>query len=144
MRSRYDVQMIAVAGDCNAGFDLDRCDGESCINGGLAPGEGLDGVDNALTGLAPVLAGVGGNLGGVDQALYNGLCNGTIDWVFEIDTNLEENCASVTPDLRRTAGSEREPQPLAVGVHQRDARQHAAPNRGHRRRARQRHLSRYG
>jgi len=97
MRSRYEVQMIAVASDCNAGFDLDRCDGESCINGGLAPGEGLDGVDNALTGLAPVLAGVGGNLGGVDQALYDGLCDGSIDWAFEIDANLAENCASVTP-----------------------------------------------
>ena len=89
--------MIAVAPDCDSGFNLDRCDGTTCINGGLAPGEGVDGVDNALTGLGPVFAGVGGNLGGVDQALYDGLCDGTIDWVFEVDTNLAENCATVLP-----------------------------------------------
>ncbi len=96
-QAMHEVQLLAIAGDCNAGFDLDGCDGNSCRVGGLAPGEGLDGVDNALAGLAPVLAGVGGNLGGVDQVLYDGLCDGSIDWTFRIDPNPQENCVTVTP-----------------------------------------------
>lgn len=95
--STHEVQLLAIAGDCNAGFDLDGCDGTSCRNGGLAPFEGLDGVDNALAGLAPVLEGVGANLGGVDQVLYDGLCDGTIDWAFIVDPNPDESCITVTP-----------------------------------------------
>ena len=96
-QTMHAVQLISVAGDCNAGFDLDRCDGISCVLGGLAPGEGVDGVDNALAGLAPVLSGVGANLGGIDQVLYDGLCDGSIDWVFVVDPNPEEGCITVTP-----------------------------------------------
>lgn len=93
----HQVQLIAIDGDCNSGFDLDSCAGESCRVGGLSPGEGVDGVDNALAGLAPILAGVDANLGGVDQVLYDGLCDGSISWTFALDPNPEENCVSVTP-----------------------------------------------
>jgi hypothetical protein len=85
-------------GMCNQGYDLDSCEGVSCNKGGLAPGEGEAGVDNALAGLAPVLVGVGGNLGGVNQAFYDGLCAGDIDITFTVDANTEENCATVTVD----------------------------------------------
>ena len=93
----HRVQLLAIAGDCNAGFDLDGCEGNSCRVGGLTQGEGLDGVDNALAALAPLLAGVGGNLGGVDQLFYDGLCDGSIDWTFIVDPNPAENCINVTP-----------------------------------------------
>ncbi len=95
--SIHDVQLIAIDGDCNSGFDLDGCSGTSCRRGGLAPGEGVDGVDNALAGLAPVVTTVGGNLGGVDQVLYDGLCDGSISWVFIVDPNSAESCINVTP-----------------------------------------------
>ena len=95
--STHEVQLIAVDGDCNSGFDLDSCSGTSCRRGGLAPGEGVDGVDNALAGLAPVVTTVGGNLGGVDQVLYDGLCDGSISWVFIVDPNSAESCINVTP-----------------------------------------------
>ncbi|MGB5349354.1 MAG: hypothetical protein WBN10_07110 [Polyangiales bacterium] len=95
--STHEVQLIAIDGDCNSGFDLDSCSGTSCRRGGLAPGEGVDGVDNALAGLAPVVTTVGGNLGGVDQVLYDGLCDGSISWVFIVDPNSAESCINVTP-----------------------------------------------
>jgi hypothetical protein len=62
----------------------------------LAPGEGIDGVDNALAGLAPVLAGVDGDLNGVNQAFLDGVCDGAIAITFDIDANAADNCASVT------------------------------------------------
>jgi hypothetical protein len=104
----HTLTLFEILGDCNAGYDLDSCDGSSCIAGGLAPGEGVDGVDNALAGLAPVLAGVGGNLGGVNQAFSDALCGLTdseegscdmeitqLDLKFAVDANVEENCANV-------------------------------------------------
>jgi hypothetical protein len=101
----HAVQAIMTASDCNLGFDLDGCDGQICQPGGLAPGEGLDGVDNALTGLGPVLAGVGGNLGGLDQAFYDELCSGGIDWQFLLDVNQAEGCANLTPIYYGVAGA---------------------------------------
>jgi hypothetical protein len=89
------LTQMQVLGDCNVGYNLDSCNGDSCVLGGLAPGEGIDGVDNALAGLAPVLVGVGGNLGGLDQAFYNSICDGSTDLGFRVDANLEENCATV-------------------------------------------------
>ena len=86
---------LEINGDCNNGYDLDSCTGNSCVLGGLAPGEGTDGVDNALAGLAPVLAGVGGNLGGVNQAFHDGICSGDIAIGFAIDANDAEGCANV-------------------------------------------------
>ncbi|MGB5701334.1 MAG: hypothetical protein WBM48_00835, partial [Polyangiales bacterium] len=101
----HQLTVFEIAGDCNIGYNLDGCDGSSCIAGGLAPGEGVDGVDNALAGLAPVLAGVGGNLGGVNQAFSDALCGlsgdtcedsvTTLDIQFGVDANLEEGCANV-------------------------------------------------
>jgi hypothetical protein len=74
----------------------------------LAPAEGLEGVDNALAALAPVLEGVGGNLGGVNQAFNDALCGisgeeegdcdteiTALELGFAVDANLEENCANV-------------------------------------------------
>lgn len=70
----HRLSIIEVAEDCNVGFDLDNCDGTTCGQGALTPGEGLGGVDNALTGLAPVLGGVGGNLDGVNQTFSDAIC----------------------------------------------------------------------
>jgi hypothetical protein len=111
----HQLTVMTIAGDCNVGYNLDSCDGSSCVNGGLAPGEGANAVDNALAGLAAVLSGVGGSLSGVNQVLSDGLCGVTdvdenpqtgdsgcetpidaIDIEFVVDTNAEENCANVT------------------------------------------------
>ena len=101
----HQLTVFEIVGDCNAGYNLDGCDGSSCIAGGLAPGEGVNGIDNALAGLAPVLAGVGGNLGGVNQAFSDALCGlggdacdqqiAPLDLGFAVDANLDENCANV-------------------------------------------------
>lgn len=105
----HQLTQFEILNDCDAGFDLDGCDGQSCLPGGLAPAEGVDGVDNALAALAPVLEGVGGNLGGVNQAFNDALCGITsseegscdvddiavLDIGFAVDANLEENCANV-------------------------------------------------
>ena len=40
---------------------------------------------------------MGGNLGGIDQVLYDGLCEGSISWAFIVDPNVAESCANVTP-----------------------------------------------
>ncbi|MBT8467640.1 MAG: hypothetical protein KJN97_02725 [Deltaproteobacteria bacterium] len=91
----HQLTQLAILADCNAGYDLDGCAGVSCLNGGLAPGEGTNGVDNALAGLAPTLTTVGGNLGGVNQAFYDAVCSGVIDLGLVVDANLEEGCATV-------------------------------------------------
>lgn len=91
----HQITTMKVHGDCNGGYNLDSCTGNSCLPGGLAPGEGIDGVDNALAGLAPVLFGVGGNVGGVDQAFHDGICTGDIVIELVVDTNMDENCATV-------------------------------------------------
>ncbi|MGB8224383.1 MAG: hypothetical protein WCF10_17460, partial [Polyangiales bacterium] len=100
-----DLSQMVINGDCNSGYDLDSCDGNSCVLGGLAPGEGVDAVDNALAGLAPVLVGVGGNLSGVNNAFYQGLCSGDIAIGLRIDANAEENCATVEILDAGTAGN---------------------------------------
>ena len=104
----HQLTVFEIAADCNAGYDLDACNGQSCLPGGLAPSEGAEGVDNALAGLAPVLGGVGGNLGGVNQAFSDALCGVSgaeegdcdteitvLDIKFAVDANLEEGCANV-------------------------------------------------
>lgn len=88
------LTQLEIFGDCNVGYNLDGCDGESCALGGLAPGEGINGVDNALAGLAPVLSTVG-NLNGVNQAFYDGVCEGDIAIALRIDANAEESCATL-------------------------------------------------
>jgi hypothetical protein len=75
----HRLTLMEVEGDCNIGYDIDGCAGQSCFPGGLAPAEGVGGVDNAVAGLAPTLEGVGGNLSGVNQAFADTLCGMTDD-----------------------------------------------------------------
>lgn len=103
----HKLTLLELAPSCNDGYDLDSCDGGSCFPGGLSPGEGLEGVDNALTGLAPTLNGVGFNLRALNQALSDELCGfanvgsrcsiptAPIEVQFAVDANFEENCANV-------------------------------------------------
>lgn len=92
----YQLTLLEIAEDCNAGYDLDDCNGNSCLSGDIAPGEGADGVDNALAGIAPLIEPLGGDLGGVSQAFYDAICEGRLDVRFEIDSNPEQRCASIT------------------------------------------------
>ena len=75
----YRLTLLKVADDCNVGYDLDGCVGTSCLNGGIAPNEGMNGVDNALAGLAPIFDAVGTNLNCVNQPLSDALCGLTDD-----------------------------------------------------------------
>lgn len=93
---RYQVTLLEIAEDCNLGYNLDGCVGNSCALGDLAPGEGAEGVDNGLAGLAPFIESLGGNLGGVSQAFYDAICDGRLDFQFVVDVNREQRCASVT------------------------------------------------
>jgi hypothetical protein len=95
MTVTHQLTQLEILTDCNAGYDLDGCAGVSCLNGGLAPGEGMMGVDNALAGLAPTLVTVGGNLGGVNQAFYDAVCSGVIDLALRVDANVDAGCATV-------------------------------------------------
>lgn len=93
----YQLTSIALDGDCNSGYDLDGCDGDSCLRGDNASLEGADGVDNGLAGLASFVEGLGANLGIMNQAYYDALCSGLSDTRFIVDANPEDNCATVTP-----------------------------------------------
>ena len=95
----HRLNTLETASSCNIGYDLDRCDGASCLPGGLAPFEGLQAVDNALTGLAPVLDGVGGNLGGVNQSFSDGLCGITDDPVLGTCLGGSSDAEPCTSDL---------------------------------------------
>jgi len=90
----YLVTVIALDDDCDSGYDLDGCDGQSCAKGDIAPNEGLDGIDNAVAGLADLVDQLGSNLGAINQVFYDGLCNG-LDLQFSIDVNSTERCATV-------------------------------------------------
>jgi hypothetical protein len=92
----YQLTLLEIVEDCDLGYDLDGCNGNSCLLGDLAPAEGADGVDNALAGLASFLEPLGGNLGGVSQAFYDAICDGRLDVRLIVDANPEEGCASVT------------------------------------------------
>jgi hypothetical protein len=105
----HRLNVLELAPSCNLGYDLDACSGTSCRNGGLAPAEGVDGVDNALTGLGPILSSVGVNLGDFNRAISDGLCGLTsspqgldcaapiapTEIQFTVDANLDESCANV-------------------------------------------------
>lgn len=105
----HRINAMEVAPSCDRGYDLDRCEGETCRHGGLTPGEGVNGVDNALTGLAPILSVVGGSLGDLNDVLSDSLCGfenspqslrcqvptTRTDVRFVIDANAEEGCANV-------------------------------------------------
>ena len=70
----YRLTLMEVEDDCNVGYDLDGCDGESCVPTGLTPAEGASGIDNALAGFAPIVAGVGGNLKPFNKELSDAFC----------------------------------------------------------------------
>jgi len=100
----HKLTVLEVADSCNTGYDLDEYEGWCCLPGALAPSEGLQGVDNALTGLAPELDAIGGNLSSVNQTFSDGLCGLTddcsraipsIEIRFEVDWNEAESCANV-------------------------------------------------
>jgi hypothetical protein len=92
----YQLTALEIDDDCNGGYDLDGCDGDSCRRGDQASEEGLNGVDNGLAGLASLVRALGRNLGVINQAYYNALCRGDIDMLFRVDANPEEDCATVT------------------------------------------------
>lgn len=105
----HTLTQLELAPSCHVGYDLDDCDGASCIRGRLAPDEGIAGVDNAFTGLGPILGAQGANLGDFNQALSDGLCGLTESSLglqcasriaptqlqLVVDANVEESCANV-------------------------------------------------
>lgn len=106
----HRLTVMELEGDCNVGYDLDTCQGRSCVPTGLTQEDGLSGVDNAFAGIGPVIAGVGGDLRGFNQALSDSLC-GRRDGVergdclletppheirFVVDANASEDCVNVT------------------------------------------------
>lgn len=92
----YRLTSAQITDDCNLGYDLDGCDGNSCALGENASGEGMGGVDNAIAGLAPLATSLDTNLGVVNQGLYDELCKGKTVVGFEVDANPEQKCATVT------------------------------------------------
>jgi hypothetical protein len=74
----YRVTLLEVEEDCNVGYDLDACDGETCMGGGLVSGEGEDGVDNAFAALGPILVAIDADYSLLNQAFSDAFC-GTTD-----------------------------------------------------------------
>jgi len=78
----HRLTLMEVEGDCNVGYDLDDCDGTSCLqHGHLRPPDGLSGVDNALAGWGVFLEGISShlNLSAVNQGFADMLCGATDD-----------------------------------------------------------------
>ena len=78
----YRLTLMEIEDDCNVGYDLDDCDGTSCVEyGHLRPADGLSGVDNALAGWGVFLEGISEhlNLGFVNQGFADALCGATDD-----------------------------------------------------------------
>lgn len=108
-RVTYRVTRFEVVDDCSAGFDLDDCNGQTCIAGGLVFGEGLGGVDNGLAASAIALVGVGDDLTSLNQAFSDALCGHAdkdgepgceepvplFDVQLEVEVNRQEDCANV-------------------------------------------------
>ena len=106
----HRVTLMELEGDCNVGYDLDDCQGRSCVPTGITQEDGLSGVDNAFAGIGPVIAGVGGDLRGFNQALSDSLCGRRDDVErgdclletppheirFVVDANASEDCVNVT------------------------------------------------
>jgi hypothetical protein len=88
----HRLTVMEVEDDCNVGYDLDGCNGESCVPSGLAPAEGMSGVDNALAGFAPIAAPVGGNLGPLNKAFSDKLCGLTAGRTCEGGDDGGERC----------------------------------------------------
>jgi hypothetical protein len=70
----HRLTLMEVEDDCNVGYDLDACEGQSCLPNGITPAEGMSGVDNAFAGFAPVVEGVGAKLSNVNKLLSDALC----------------------------------------------------------------------
>ena len=102
----YKLTMMEVEEDCDVGYDLDVCDGETCVRGGLAPGEGLDGIDNALAGFGPLLVSGDLNLGSLNKAFSDSLCGMAgaecldeippLEVRLVVDASFSEGCANVS------------------------------------------------
>ena len=106
----HRLTVMELEGDCNVGYDLDTCQGRSCVPTGITQEDGLSGVDNAFAGIGPVIAGVGGDLRGFNQALSDSLCGRRDDVErgdclletppheirFVVDANASEDCVNVT------------------------------------------------
>ena len=75
----YRVTLLEVEEDCNVGYDLDACDGETCIEGGLTF-EGVDGVDNGFAALAPLLVAIGSDYAYLNQAFSDALSGSQVCW----------------------------------------------------------------
>jgi len=106
--STHRVRFLALAGteyfpergvslaDCNAGFDLDGCDGTSCDASSNFTTEGANGVDNGIASLGSSFQSIGTDLGQVNQVLYDGLCAGVVDVAWILAPNFSEGCVNVT------------------------------------------------
>jgi len=106
----HRVTLMELEGDCNVGYDLDDCQGRSCVPTGITQEDGLSGVDNAFAGIGLVIAGVGGDLRGFNRALSDALCGRRDDVErgdclletppleirFVVDANASEDCVNVT------------------------------------------------
>ena len=106
----HRLTVMELEGDCNVGYDLDTCGGRSCVPTGITQEDGLSGVDNAFAGIGLVIAGMGGDLRGFNQALSDSLCGRRDDVErgdclletppheirFVVDVNASEDCVNVT------------------------------------------------
>jgi hypothetical protein len=108
----HRLTLMEIEDDCNVGYDLDDCEGQSCRDQtGVPPADGVSGVDNALASLVPRFEAVGANLSHVNKMLSDALCGLTdsreagteclrkippAEIRFAIDANAGERCANVT------------------------------------------------
>jgi hypothetical protein len=89
----YRLTLIELESDCNVGYDLDACEGQSCVPIGLRPAEGMSGVDNALAGSASIWAGIGADLWTFNQALSGSVCGLAAAYVCDGGDNDGDPCS---------------------------------------------------
>ena len=76
----HRLTVFALNEECNAGFDLDGCDGKSCATGAFVEKtEGIGGVDNGLAASGPFIESIGEDLDAVQQAFSDSMCGLTDD-----------------------------------------------------------------
>ena len=108
----YKLTRMQVAPDCDTGFDLDNCNGSSCMPGGLASPDGANGVDNGLGSSAMTWTqAFGADFGDLNQAFHEAICTGAIDIELVVDAGPEEGCALVTVS---NAGMQGDPIPMRL------------------------------
>ncbi|MBW2552256.1 MAG: hypothetical protein JRE73_16190, partial [Deltaproteobacteria bacterium] len=78
----YKLTVLSMDGDCDSGYNLDSCDGNTCTPGNLnLASEGADGVDNGLSSMGTGVEELANlSLTGVEQALSDSLCGQTNDF----------------------------------------------------------------